>query len=743
MRASAPVLRRKCACEGSSAPCAACSAEHEDVLQRKSAGVVAPTEAPPIVHEVLASPGRPLDAANRAFMEPRFGRDFGRVRIHADSTAAESARTVGARAYTVGRDVAFAAHMYAPDSRDGRKLLAHELAHVVQQDGSARVLARQTVEQYETKGITLDVGEAGKWAGWSYWKRKVLQVYSLAPDPRMTSDPEERDAVLAALWQVRPATVTSTTVRVVTIPKRPTAAASKDIIYQITFTPRTKPADKDSVEADFVSEGAGATPVAAAPPAPGVTPQQPSSYFGSGFPNKNDIDKYWSAHPDEQQRVFNWIQTAPQTFDQVITTSVAKGTATQSASFQVKGTKDASGNVTGLTISFLGAVAPSTSAIPADYASHDFADLQIEEAQSKVDPTKPDKLGTINGLAAVPADEQLSAKFAIWQYFKGGTRNAEVDAIVPIANTARRVLYTFRFKPKSNDVDVQRIGEEGKDVSLAPQGDLSRVNGFSANSKDLSTLTAWLKKRYPGVTPTGTTVADVQKSVTAEIQANSGTPAWYKTNYGIEILGATAAQTRLQTAHNYKPPQLAKLKDFTAAELPVLELTLETMSDALVATFMGLQMARQETSIEAQGGTGGRPSRFVPKPDVAGTTLIDGSYRTIIIFKAASLNDAGLFLGGLGPSGKPSTEVETTMTFAHELGHTVANLPGVKKAFDDFVKAKKIKPVTWYAASNPPSELFPEAFALYQSDPEWLRQNWPDLSNWFDTLSTTGKPPPP
>jgi hypothetical protein len=89
-------------------------------------------EAPPIVHEVLRSPGQPLDPVTRAHMEPRFGHDFSRTRVHADRRAAESARAVDALAYTVGQDIAFAAGQYS-DSPGGRKLLAHELAHVVQQ----------------------------------------------------------------------------------------------------------------------------------------------------------------------------------------------------------------------------------------------------------------------------------------------------------------------------------------------------------------------------------------------------------------------------------------------------------------------------------------------------------------------------------------------------------------------------------------------------------------------------------
>jgi hypothetical protein len=315
-----------------------------------------------------------------------------------------------------------------------------------------------------------------------------------------------------------------------------------------------------------------------------------------------------------------------------------------------------------------------------------------------------------------------------------------VHAITPIAKTQKRVLYTFRFKPKSNDVDVHRVGEVDKDVSLAPQGDLGRVNGFSANSKDVPTLTSWLKKRYPGVTPTGNDVADMQKSVSAEIQTKSSTPAWYQANYGIEILTAATAESRLKSVHQLKPPQVADLQDFSPSELPILELALETMSDALVATLKGLRMGRQKIFIESDGG---KPPRFTPVPSEGGVTWTTGAERTIIIFDAASRNAGNLFLGGIGPGGKPAVEIETAMTYAHEIGHTVADLPGVKKAFDNFVAKMKIRPVTWYAAAKPPTELFPEAFALYQSDPAWLKQNWPDLANWFDTLSATGKAPPP
>ncbi len=106
-------------------------------LQRSSTNETEPSEVPPIVHDVLRSPGQPLDPKTRAFMEPHFGHDFSKVRVHTDAKAAESARAVNALAYTVGMDVVFGAGQYAPGTSDRLKLIAHELTHVVHQAPSA------------------------------------------------------------------------------------------------------------------------------------------------------------------------------------------------------------------------------------------------------------------------------------------------------------------------------------------------------------------------------------------------------------------------------------------------------------------------------------------------------------------------------------------------------------------------------------------------------------------------------
>lgn len=124
LRGTRTALQRKCA-----------TCDEEDRLIRRKAGLSGPPapSVPSVVTDGLRSSGHPLDAQTRAFMEPRFRRDFGTVRVHTDSVAARSAIAVAARAYTVGNRIVFAPGEYAPKTAVGRRLLAHELAHTVQQ----------------------------------------------------------------------------------------------------------------------------------------------------------------------------------------------------------------------------------------------------------------------------------------------------------------------------------------------------------------------------------------------------------------------------------------------------------------------------------------------------------------------------------------------------------------------------------------------------------------------------------
>jgi hypothetical protein len=141
----AGLLQRKCDCGQhtiAGGECTSCQDKHLS-LQRATHSAVPETQnsggVPPIVHDVLRSPGQPLDAATRSFFEPRFGHDFSGVRVHTDPGAAESARAVNALAYTKGNEIVMASEQYSPTTLAGRKLLAHELSHVLQQEAARSV----------------------------------------------------------------------------------------------------------------------------------------------------------------------------------------------------------------------------------------------------------------------------------------------------------------------------------------------------------------------------------------------------------------------------------------------------------------------------------------------------------------------------------------------------------------------------------------------------------------------------
>src|SRR6266545_2100465 len=204
----APLAQRKCACGGLGGECASCRRERlqtcrqklggqparswaispaqdayeqeadrvaEQVLAmdpqktadvpgsavpHKTEGVTPALRAPAAVREVLQSEGQPLAPEARAFLEPRFGNDFGHVRVHTGSRAAESARQINALAYTVSNHVVFGAGRYEPGTSTGRRLLAHELTHVLQQEAGTRATHAQKAEDPTAEGGEYGVDDA-------------------------------------------------------------------------------------------------------------------------------------------------------------------------------------------------------------------------------------------------------------------------------------------------------------------------------------------------------------------------------------------------------------------------------------------------------------------------------------------------------------------------------------------------------------------------------------------------------
>lgn len=131
-------LQRKCACGSTSFGGGCTECNKKPPLQRSAAGLSTASGPTSLVDRVMSESGQPLDSVTRGFMESRFGHDFSQVRIHTDAQAAESARSVDAKAYTVGHDIAFDQGHYDPRTESGQHLLAHELAHTIQQQGLQR-----------------------------------------------------------------------------------------------------------------------------------------------------------------------------------------------------------------------------------------------------------------------------------------------------------------------------------------------------------------------------------------------------------------------------------------------------------------------------------------------------------------------------------------------------------------------------------------------------------------------------
>ncbi|KAF5424184.1 MAG: protein of unknown function (DUF4157) [Candidatus Methanocomedens sp.] len=134
--------------------------EEEEELQAKATSGRISEVTPNLESNILSlkGGGKPLPENDRAFFEPRFGQDFSQVRLHTDTRAAESARTVNARAFTAGRDVVFGAGQYTVQTLKGKRLLAHELTHVMQQKGENKSSKSAILKSLDTNHTKTDSG---------------------------------------------------------------------------------------------------------------------------------------------------------------------------------------------------------------------------------------------------------------------------------------------------------------------------------------------------------------------------------------------------------------------------------------------------------------------------------------------------------------------------------------------------------------------------------------------------------
>lgn len=153
---------------------------------------------PDSVTQTLASPGQALEPALRRQMEPRFGYDFSQVRVHLGDQAERSAHDVNAEAYAVGHDMVFGTGKYAPGTRAGQQLIAHELTHVVQQRGAARSLSR-----YRSKGPDTIAFDAANETLTDPKKQPWVESISIHFDKAVVDDGHKADAKAAGQLEPR------------------------------------------------------------------------------------------------------------------------------------------------------------------------------------------------------------------------------------------------------------------------------------------------------------------------------------------------------------------------------------------------------------------------------------------------------------------------------------------------------------------------------------------------------------
>ncbi len=602
---------------------------------------------------------------------------------------------------------------------------------VTRQTNSTTATIMRATRRRETRPVKMTRANIEKVVAKSYWETKLEALFSVGyvtpVEARFNSNKEERDAVLSALWQNKPGSKFKKTKTVLSsISARTGVKGSKDLLYRFTFKPKTK-AKRASVRVELIIEGGAAKVTPAAVPRASYTP----SHLGlsqMGFP-KNDKDVYFKANPDEHKQLYNWLEnSAPAKFDQVITTAVTKTTksktTTRNASFKVKGTKSKLG-MSGV-IYYLGAILPKSDTPGAGYHDKTHVDYELEKLQSK----KKNKLGAITWLTSAPKDEISSVKYTIWQYFKfRKIRKSEIDVIIPIADKKYSVYYTLRFDTKTNDVEVERIGEAGKGKVKPDELDISRVQGFAANAKNAASLKVWLKKRYPAAAVTGKTLTELQTSINKILKTDSNKPDWFKKNYDIHILNATEGDTRMDSVHSWPLARRVGIKSFSASELSRFEISLQSMSLPVLARLKSLRMVRQDSFLKKKG------RHYVSEPQTYGFTLSKGSVNTVLMFDGFTDSEQYLFAGG--KKGVRSSAVEG---ITHELGHVVGFQAGIASKFNARFGKSASGKVSWYAATSK-GEMFPEAFAFYNTDPQWMEDNHPAMFKWFETLGKTGKPP--
>jgi hypothetical protein len=560
----------------------------------------------------------------------------------------------------------------------------------------------QRLSYYETRSIVLSSEGVAAQATESYWKSRLVRQTQLTLIQRADATPVGLDPLFAAIstWLPQSSSDVSDWVFVLRDPAGTGARA--------TLRPAGQHPEMDlqPFEVDAVST------VQANEPTP--DDWRPSGSFRhAGFPG--GLETYCEARPGVCAALFASGAERQNT----LLTIEAPGS---DASFLVDRRSDAVQGA--LLVRYLGEVGVTPLSAPADFAQRDIADLSLdaESGGARI---------AVTGIEALTQRERIAVKNTIVGYLQSGTRSAEADVVLPAGPAGERMLYTLRFVAERGEVTVESLGSAADLLPAdGPRSDVRHIPGYPSGG-NRSRVLEWLRKRYPALSVQGRTVDEVATNADRAVERQSTTMQWFEANYRLAVLEAKSADRRLASVHGRASQERGGLREFDATELRALEAVLQRIGERGLALLRGTAFVRQRATGEASPfGDPGNQVQVAGHTFTRATQTQPGNPQpqveaTVVIYDAAHAPNR--FIGGHRPEGFLRAYPPVAQVLAHELGHVMSQRAPVQREFDALVSATGAHPFTRYAASNPESEFFPEAVALYLLDPAWVNDNYPEL----------------
>jgi hypothetical protein len=568
------------------------------------------------------------------------------------------------------------------------------------------IAAAQPLAFYETRSVVLSTEQVQSLAGESYWRTRLAQQTQLTVVKGVGATDAELEPLFAAISEWLPIAPSGSSDWVFVLKDGTGAATALGGRAALRAGAQRPSLELQPFELDAVTAVEASTTA-------GEEWHPRRAFRHSGFPG--GVEAYCETHGPIC----------------VAVAATGKGPARQLLTVRSAGSpttvlleREAGPPGSGPLVRYLGEAGVTLLPVPAAFSSKDAADFSFEQQSAE-------GLGALQGAEDLDRRERIAVKVAASSYFQSGTRSAEADVVLPVGPAGEEMLYTLRFLAQGNDITVEALGRAAELLPAAgPRSDVRRIPGFPATA-DRAGLLAWLRKRYPALVVTGGTHAEVVQSADRTIEKNSGTAEWFAANYAIQVLDPKAADQRLAQAHGRGANQRGGLRPFEAAELRALEAVLQRLGAPGLEVLKGTAVVRQRSTEEASPF-----GDLTTRVQISGHTFtrthgsVDGEGRprveaTVVIYDVA--HAPRRFIGGLAPDGVVRVYPPVAEVIAHELAHVISQRAPVQRQFDALVASVGAAPFTRYAESNPQTEFFPEAFALYLLDPAWVKANHPEL----------------